>query len=141
MSTLKAFEYIETVLDESGFTQWEPVFDKENIGSTIIDRSYHVEFTGSTKESQGNKTLSMRHSFLISIFFVGYQKEKVVSRELLAECESVIQELCGYTKTLQNINAVEFSRLQLVPFDEVENDNILVGVIEVDVILDLCLID
>lgn len=141
MSIVQAFKYIEENTAELGYTQWVEPFDKENIPSTIIDRTFFVEFNGSSREGQGNQTLSIRHEFDVSLFFKGYRNTKAESVAILTAAESVIQKLCGYNKTWQNINAVEFSRLELVPFDEQNNDNILVAVITLDVVLAICLTD
>lgn len=139
MSVNVAFDYIEAKVSESGFTQWEAPFNKEDIASTIIDRSFHVSLVSTERESQGNQSLTMRHGFDVSLFFKGYRDTKESAHELLSIAESVILNLCNYHNDWNAINQVQFVRLELLPFDEQDNQSILVGVIRVDVILSLCL--
>jgi hypothetical protein len=139
MSVNIAFEYIEAKVTEEGFTQWVEPFDKENIASTIIDQSFHVSLTATNRESQGNQSITMRHSFDISLFFKGYRETKQESHELLDRAESVILTLCGYDNDWLSINSVLFDRLELLPFDDAENSSILVAVISVDVVIALCM--
>ena len=139
MSVNVAFEYIEAKVTESGFTQWEAPFNKEDIASTIIDKSFHVSLLSTERESQGNQTLTMRHGFEVSLFFKGYRDTKEDAHELLAIAESVILLLCTYNNDWNSINQVQFSRLELLPFDEQDNQSILVAVVKLDVVLSLCL--
>ena len=139
MSVNLAFSYIEDKVSKRGFTQWEEPFDKENIASSIIDRSFHVYFNSSSRESQGNQSLTMRHSFDISLFFKGYRETKEHSHELLNEAENVILSLCSYNNNWPSIKSVQFQKLELVPFDEQQNDNIIVAIISIDIILSVCL--
>jgi hypothetical protein len=138
MSVNIAFEYIEAKVTGEGFTQWVEPFDKENIASTIIDQSFHVALVSTVRENQGNQSITMRHGFEVSLFFKGYRNTKAEAHELLARAESVILSLCGYNNDWNAINSVQFQRLELLPFDETENNSILVAVISVDVILSLC---
>lgn len=139
MSVNVAFEYIESKVTNGGFTQWEAPFNKDDIASTIIDRSFHVALLSTERESQGNQTLTMRHGFEVSLFFKGYRDTKEDVHVLLAIAESVILELCTYNNDWNSINQVQFSRLELLPFDDQENQTILVAVIRLDVVLSLCL--
>jgi len=138
MSVNIAFEYIEAKVTSEGFTQWEAPFDTSNIASTIIDQSFHVALTSSVRESQGNQSITLRHGFDVSLFFKGYRNTKEEAHELLARAESVILALCGYNNDWNSINSVQFQRLELLPFDETDNNSILVAVISIDVIISLC---
>jgi|GEM_PF-3715864 len=139
MSVNIAFEYLESKVNAIGFTQWEPPFNKEDIASTLIDKSYHISLISTDKESQGNQTITMRHGFEVSLFLKGFRDTKEDAHQLLEIAEGAIMTLCSYDNNWASINKVEFIRLELLPFDDQVNQSILVALIRLDVVLSLCL--
>jgi hypothetical protein len=120
--------FFRSVLNSQGYTEWTDGFNSENIPSTLLDLSYHIEtlnFTG-IRLNQSDQEIEMDVS--VSLFFKGYRDPAEAIDLSIEKVEDFIKEVLKpsfrvgqFTDGIKNITLQGFT---LEPKDGT-NDNLV----------------
>ena len=81
--------------------EWEDAFNIENIPSSILDKSWHIEFGPFVYVGTAHTCLSFDCPVRLSIFLKGYRNPKEAIDNALVYANTVITEVC---KPLNRLN-------------------------------------
>lgn len=142
MSLDKVRDYFTTRALDLGFKKHYDGFAFDNIGSTVLDRTFHVEAFQLQGQGQNQTDQVFRCPVTVRLFFKGYQKVddaiKTATIQGQAFVESALssENRLGRTDGVKNIT---FDLIQVEPFAQ-SNDNFVVCRMEfsASVILGIC---
>lgn len=139
MSLAAVRPYFSQHISALGFTEWTEPFGQENIPSTLIDKTFHQRTTGVASGSTNYTAVEFLVSQEIRLFFKGFKEPVNAVNEAMISAETVIIDLLNPSKFNDEVKAVRLSSLEIEPFDEGLNDNIVLAVIEFDVVVYSCI--
>jgi hypothetical protein len=93
MSLIDVRSYFRTRMDSAGFTEWRDGFNFENLPSSILDRSYHIE-SGSIEATASNHQV---HEFncpvTLRLFLKGYLDPVQAIDDAYTDVESILSAI------------------------------------------------
>jgi len=117
---------IEGVFEANGFEEWQDAFNIENIPSSRINKSFHINLGRVSREALDMNMLTMSSSVEVSWFMKGFKYPK----DAKLEAHKLIEKL--YIKLLNVGVRTTSGVLNILPEDttieaiNVNNDNIVI---------------
>ena len=143
MSIALVPEYFRNILTtQCGFTEWTDAFNIENIPSTILDESWHIDFGDTLKATTlGGNVQGVEVGIIIQLFFKSFRDTSEGRLEALVKGETVIGLVLDPTNRFTqqsdgNINYV-FDAMRVREL-ALSNDNAVVLEIEFHADMVLC---
>jgi hypothetical protein len=129
-STIRTyFEERMTTVD-SELKEWEDGFNIDNIPSSILDKSWHIQFNPFSYIAGGAHTcLSFNCPITLNVFFKGYRNPKEAIDTALIFADAIIKEC---TKPVQRLNQPKIKNVlpSLVSVRELDTTNDNAAVLE-----------
>lgn len=98
--------YFRDRLDSLGYTEWTDGFNVENIPSTILDRSYHVESGDISTTASNHQPHRFDCPVTVRLFIKGYLDPKSAIDDSYALCEDILAEVLLPTNRLDTANGL-----------------------------------
>lgn len=129
MSLSGARSYFRGRADAIGLKEWADGINFENIPSSVIDRSYHIQAgSGSgTKLNQNDQELSF--DVTVRIFMKGYRDSASAVDSAIKMTEDLIKETVSAKNRLTQSNGIKnivLSSFNFEAFDQ-SNDNLVIA--------------
>jgi hypothetical protein len=124
-STLRNYFEDRMITVDSELKEWEDAFNIDNIPSSILDKSWHIEFNPFSYNTGGAHTcLSFDCPVTLNVFFKGYRNPKEAIDTALIFADAIIKEC---TKPVLRLNQPKIKNVlpSLVSVRELDvtNDN------------------
>lgn len=120
--------YLRTALDVVGFREHDDGFASDNIPSTIIDGSYHLEIGTITSGPANQIHYVFTFPVTVRLFFKGYADPKGTIDQVLEQGDNVLKEVLKTSERLGQIDGIKDvipSSIQVIPLDGT-NDNSMI---------------
>lgn len=104
MSFVDLRTYFESAMGQvdPDFREWEDAFNIENIPSSILDKSWHIQFGPFSYNAGGAHTcLSFSCPVVLNVFFKGYRNPKEAIDTALVFADAIVREC---TKPVLRLN-------------------------------------
>jgi hypothetical protein len=85
--------FFRSVLNSQGYTEWTDGFNSENIPSTILDKSYHIETFNFTGLRLNQLDQEIETDVTVSLFFKGYRDSSNAIDVSIQKVEDFIKEV------------------------------------------------
>lgn len=132
--------YVTKQLTTLGYIEWDDAFGEDNIPSTLVDRAFHQRMGRISGVGLNQETLEYITTFEIKIYFKGFNNPEQAVDQSLIECEGVIVKMLDIVDyTTAGIKGITFNALNVDPFDQTLNDNLVVATLEFDARVFSCL--
>jgi len=132
--------YFTQQLNALGFTEWEDAFGEDNLPSTVIDRSYHQRIVSVSGTAVNQESLEYFIIHEIKVYFKSFNNTDLGVDAALLESESVIVKCCNLPEySTAGLKGVFLDSLDVSPFDNNVNDNLMVATIQFNVRVFKCL--
>lgn len=126
MSLANIYPYFRERLDGLGFSEWEDGFGRENIPSSILDKSYHILVEslagGSINQTHQNVTASLS----VQIIYKGYARPVEAIEQALADTELLVKDICKVSNRTRDMLNIVYDGSALEPLS-VDNDNVVIS--------------
>jgi hypothetical protein len=126
MSTLGAKDYIRSTLVGLTYKEHPDGFNTNNIPSTIFNKAFHVEFTGSSSIAHDNMCLRTDVNFTARVFLKGFRNPALKIDEAMVAGDEIIKAIVSMpqrTETNGILNS-HFVSMDIRPLDT--NDNAII---------------
>jgi|CXWL01.1.fsa_nt_gi hypothetical protein len=134
MSLINIRSYFRTHLDAVGFTEWTDGFNVENIPSTILDNSYHIENGVIASTASNHQAHLFRCPVTIRVFYKGFADPASAIDNAYVGAESILAEVLlpsnRLGSSLQDVIPINIS---VTPLSNT-NDNSVILQIEFEVL-------
>lgn len=138
ISVVKPF--ISAQVNSLGFEEWEDAFGENNIPSTIIDRSYHQAVVSVLGSGINQETVEYTVVHSTKLFFKAFNQTDVSVDNAIGEAEEVLKKFLSVPDyTSAGLKGVFLDSIDIAPFDNEENDNIIVVTITLNIKVFTCL--
>ena len=134
MSLTNLRPYLRSVMNSLGYSEWTDGFNWENIPSTIIDGTYHLEVQENSSAKQNQYDIEIEIPVVIRLFTKGFRDPASGIDDMISKIEGIIKEACKPTASLGSLVSCKFRTMAVEPFI-VSNDNLIMGRIEFSNIL------
>lgn len=132
--------YFTQQLDALGLTEWTDAFGEDNLPSTVVDRSYHQRVVTVNGTSVNQETLEYLINHELKIYFKSFNDTDLGIDNALIESESVIVKCCNLPDySTAGLKGVFLDSMDVSPFDNEVNDNLMVATIQFSVRVFKCL--
>jgi len=123
MSVTAVIPLFRTQMDGLGYNEWTDAFNIENIPSTIIDGSYHIEVGNGSGGVINQHVQNISMPIVLRLFRRGFRDSASMRDEMLGELETIICNILAPAIRLSvSVKNIEFDGFTLEPLDE-SNDN------------------
>lgn len=130
-STIRPYFQDRMIAVDSELREWEDAFNLENIPSTILDKSWHIQFNPMGYNTGGAQTcLSFDCPVTLSVFFKGYRNPREAVDTALIFADAIIKEC---TKPVQRLNQPNIKNVlpSLVSVRELDTTNDNAAILEI----------
>jgi hypothetical protein len=130
-STLRTYFEERMATVDSELKEWEDAFNIENIPSSVLDKSWHIDFAPFSYKTGGAQTcLSFECPVTLNVFFKGYRNPKEAIDTALIFADAIIKEC---TKPVQRLNQPKIKNVlpSLVSVRELDTTNDNAAILEV----------
>lgn len=132
--------YFTQQLNALGLTEWTDAFGDDNLPSTVVDRSYHQRVVTVNGTSVNQETLEYLINHELKIYFKSFNDTDLGIDNALIESESVIVKCCNLPDySTAGLKGVFLDSMDVSPFDNEVNDNLMVATIQFSVRVFKCL--
>lgn len=132
--------YFTQQLNTLGLTEWTDAFGEDNLPSTVVDRSYHQRVVTVSGTSINQETLEYLVNHELKIYFKSFNDTDLGVDNALIESESVIVKCCNLPDySTAGLKGVFLDSMDVSPFDNEVNDNLMVATIQFSVRIFKCL--
>ena len=132
--------YFTQQLNALGLTEWTDAFGEDNLPSTVVDRSYHQRVVTVSGTSINQETLEYLVNHELKIYFKSFNDTDLGVDNALIESESVIVKCCNLPDySTAGLKGVFLDSMDVSPFDNEVNDNLMVATIQFSVRIFKCL--
>jgi predicted acylesterase/phospholipase RssA len=140
MSVALIKPYFASKLIALGYEEWPDGFGDDNIPSTLLDRSFHQRFLSCDSRSINQESFEMVVNHQMKVFFKGFNTPANAIDEGLVRCQTIVASVLNFADyTDAGIKGLFFDSFTVDPFDEVQNDNIIVGTLNFSVRVFTCI--
>jgi hypothetical protein len=117
-------------MTELGFLEWTDGFNWQNIPSTVVDGTYHLELLDANGIKQNQNDIEIEVPIVIRLFVKGFRDPAAGIDDAVLKCQSIITKaLKPSTRLTGDLKNVTFSSAVPEPFGE-SNDNLIMMRIE-----------
>ncbi len=123
MSLTNAVVIFQTQMDGLGYSEWQDAFNIENIPSTILDTSYHIDLSTGEAAVINSSALQEIGTVVLRVFRKGFRDTVAMRDEMLAEKDTIICDILAPAVRLQSgIKNIVYNSFALQPLSD-SNDN------------------
>lgn len=129
-STIRTYFEERMATVDSELKEWEDAFNIDNIPSSILDKSWHIQFNPFSYNTGGAHTcLSFTCPVTLNVFFKGYRNPKEAIDTALIFADAIIKEC---TKPVLRLNQPKIKNVlpSLVSVRELDTTNDNAAVLE-----------
>jgi hypothetical protein len=132
--------YFRARLNALGFREWKDGFNFENIPSTILDKSYHVEIPrGSRLNAFDMSSNDITQDVVVRVFFKGFRNPSEAIDLALLKYEQILQSvLASENRIGVDIKNIYFDSCQILPLSD-SNDNAVILEITFSCLIIICI--
>lgn len=132
--------YFVARLNSVNCTEWPQPFDFTNIPANLIDRSYQL-FIGPVSGVQtDNDSIEVNVQVSVNVFFKGFREPLLALDEALIKAQEIVVACASFVnQSGTELKGISFSSLDLDPFDDALNDNIVRALIIFNCRVFICL--
>lgn len=130
-STLRPYFQERMLAVDTELREWEDAFNIENIPSSILDKSWHIQFLPFSYNTGGAQTcLSFDCPVTLSVFFKGYRNPREAVDTALIFADAIMKEC---TKPVQRLNQPMIKNVlpSLVNVRELDTTNDNAAILEI----------
>ncbi len=126
MSVTLVVPLFRTRMDGLGYREHTDGFNIENIPSTIIDKSYHIEVITGTGGVINQHVQGVDMPITLRVFREGFRDPAAMRDEMLGDMQSIICDiLTPAVRLTSGIKNIVFDSFSLLPLDD-SNDNSII---------------
>ena len=93
MSLANVLPLFRTRLDGLGYSEWDDAFNVENIPSTILDKSYHLDIGLVTGGGIPHRAQNAEMPVTARIFLKGYRDMKTSKDNAVSESQTILCDI------------------------------------------------
>lgn len=136
MSLEQVRPYFRTVMNNLGYTEWTDGFNWQNIPSTVVDGSYHMELLEASGLKQNQNDIEIEQPIVVRLFVKGFRDPAAGIDLSMEKLVGIIKEaLKSSQRTLGTyLKNVKFVSASPEPFGE-SNDNMVMMRMQFDTLV------
>lgn len=123
MTLNNIYSHFEATFNYFGFEEWDDAFNIENIGSTIIDRAYHLNVPTILGGAINHTEQETSSTVVVNLFIKGFRYPKDAKIQGMAIVEDIIRKACNIKDRTTGLLNVVFESSDF-DFLASSNDNI-----------------
>ena len=113
-------------MDAISYNEWRDGFNVENIPSTVLDKSYHVESGDISTTASSHQPHRFDCSITLRVFFKGYGDPIQAIDDAYLYCEGILAEILDPANRLNNpLTDVQPQGISVNPLT-LQNDNAVI---------------
>jgi len=126
MSLTAVLPLFRSRLDALGYKEWDDVFNIENIPSTILNNSYHLEVSPVSGAGISHRVQNASMSVTLRVFLKGYRDIKTARDEAILSADGILCDIVASgTRLGTSVKNIIFDGYSLLPLDD-SNDNAII---------------
>jgi len=126
MSVTLVVPLFRTRMDGLDYSEWTDTFDIENIPSTILDKSYHVEVNDGSGGVINQHVQNVSMPVTLRVFRRGFRDPASMRDEMLGDMETIICDiLLPAVRLSSGIKNIVFDSFSLLPLDDSNENSII----------------
>lgn len=131
--------YFRTHLDSLNYKEWKDAFNYDNIPSTIINRSYHIDTpTGGRRGAYTNGSQPLEHDCVIRVFFKGYRYPATAIDDAMSAYDTILATVLDADNRLgAGIKNIYLNSCTIKPYAP-SNDNLVLLEITFSCLMEIC---
>lgn len=131
--------YFRSHMDALNFKEHKDAFNYENIPSTIINKSYHLDTgTGGRKGEYTNQSQDIEHDCVVRVFFKGYRYPALAIDEAMTSYDTILARVLSAENRLQvGIKNIYLNDVSIKPY-QASNDNLVLLEITFTCLMVIC---
>lgn len=134
MGLIDVRDLFKNKMNSLGYTEWEDEFNIENIPSSILDKSFHVESGDIASTASNHQPYRFDCPITLRLFLSGYLKPAEAVDDAFVHCEEILSEILSPDYRLGSlVHDVSPVTIAVEPLSA-SNDNTVVLVITFNVI-------
>lgn len=127
MSIAAIKPYFSSKLVALGFEEWPDGFGDDNIPSTMLDKAFHQRFLSADSRSINQESFEMVVRHEVKVFIKGFNSPSTAIDEGLVLGQTIVASCLNLADYLDaGIKALFFDGFTVDPYDDINNDNIVV---------------
>lgn len=132
--------YFRARLNALGFREWKDGFNFENIPSTILDKSFHIEVPSGARLNAFDMTSNdITQDVVVRVFFKGFRNPADAIDTAMLRYEQILESvLASENRIGVDIKNVYFSSMQILPLSD-SNDNAVILEISFSCLIIICI--
>lgn len=122
--------FLRTRLDALGYREWEDGFNRSNIPSTIIDKSYHIQ-VGTIGTGPSNQVHHIfRYPVRLFVLLKGFRSPSQAIDQGLTEAQNILDDILSVDVRLQSngLKDVRPVSIDVLPLSESNDNTIIVDI-------------
>jgi hypothetical protein len=126
VSLLQSKTYFRERLTGLAYKEWTDGFNIENIPSTLFNKAFHVEHTGTNGSPHDNMCVMVEPSYLVRVFLKGFKDPRAKIDQAMDFAEDIIKDCISSPQRLNppQVWNVKFNQLDIRPLET--NDNAII---------------
>ena len=126
MSLADVRPFYRTRFKGLGFKEHTDAFNVDNIPSTLLDKSFHIESDDIRVGPASQRTHNIDYPVTIRIFRKGFKDPGALNDELDVSADTILEDLLSPSvKHTQTIRDVVVTNIRRIPLDD-SNDNAII---------------
>jgi hypothetical protein len=137
MSMTACRAYFRARANGLSLTEWTDGFSYDNIPSTVMHKSYHLECGTASNVSRNQSAQEIAFPVTARIFFKGYKQPAEAIDSVILLSENLIKSCCKVANSLtqtSGIKNVTFESFRPLPYGP-SNDNLVIGEVNFRVVV------
>lgn len=119
-------QYFRDRMDAINYNEWRDGFNVDNIPSTVLDRSYHVESGSISTTASSHQPHRFDCPITLRVFFKGYNEPAQAIDDAYLYCESILGEILLPENRFNNpLTDVQPQDISVSPLT-LQNDNAVI---------------
>jgi len=129
MSFTEVRPYIRTRMNGLNYEEHKDGFDYENIPSTLLHKSYHIESSSISATSTGNGAIDCDVYVILRVFISGYKYPADGIDSALSRAEVILQDLIApENRSPTCVQNILMDNINILPLSDSNNNAIILEV-------------
>jgi len=126
MSLRNIYPYFRVRFKALGYEEWPDAFNRDNIPSTIINKSFHILtpniLGGTINQNHQNTSTTVSIQFVIK----GYKEPTEAKEKAMWEIEKIVKSVCKIANRTSTLLNVVFQGAVMNPLNSTDDNQVLV---------------
>lgn len=140
MSLVSIKPFFRARMSALKYKEWVDPFADDNIPANLIDGAYHLRVLGTSGRKTSQSDIEFNHQVQVKLFFKGFRDVDAAETKARQKADEIVSDICLPSNQPKPIVGAYLSSFACEPYDNAENDNVVVAVFIFDVRTFLCLI-